>query len=254
MKWFIVISLFIFSCYASAKTFCIAHRGHHQNFTENSLGALHSALKIGSDGVEFDVAHTKDGMPIIMHDLKLGETTTSRAGYKCPEKKIAKLTWKEIQTKCLLKNGEEIPNLMNFLSALDTTSVFVFIEFKDLPHYHTLQIIDRYLGATAERVRFTSFHEKFLDQAYSYAADFPSLKKIKGFYNYRFFFRPKSNYGLNTRFSYGRTRRMMKSKYEQFERGVWTVDDPGNMIWSDFMQVNFLTTNQPELCLRLIRH
>ncbi len=241
----------------SAKTMCIAHRGNRESFLENSRAALLSALEIGSDGVEFDVAHTKDGIPLIMHDLKLGETTTSRdpnKKQKCPEKKIAKLTWKEIQAKCVLKNGEEIPTLMDFLNILDNTSVFVFIEFKDLPQYYTLQLIYQHLAQHAQRVRFTSFKKNFLDHAFSYATDFPSFKNIRGLFNYRFFGKPKSNYGLNLRFSYGRTRRMMKAKYEQFERAVWTVDDPGDMIWSDFMQVNFITTNRPALCLRLIQH
>ncbi|HAZ14883.1 MAG: hypothetical protein A2X86_21135 [Bdellovibrionales bacterium GWA2_49_15] len=254
MKWMMIIPIFLFSFYVSAKTFCIAHRGHHETQTENSMGALRSALEIGSDGVEFDIVHTKDGMPIIMHDLKLGDTTMARPEQKCPEKKIANLTWKEIQAKCLLKNGEEVPTLLSFLSVLKDTGVFVFIEFKDLPQFYTLQLIDQYLGKSAERVRFISFKQKLLDQAFAYRNDFPSFKNIKGLYNYRFFSKPKSAYNLNARFGYGRVRRIMKKEYEQFEKGIWTVDDPGKMIWADFMQVNFITSNRPELCLRLIRH
>ena len=50
------------------------------------------------------------------------------------------------------QNGEEIPTLMDFLNILDNTSVFVFIEFKDLPQYYTLQLIYQHLAQHAQRV------------------------------------------------------------------------------------------------------
>ena len=58
------------STYANT-TKCIAHRGNKKFHLENSMEAFKSAVSVKSDGVEFDVHHTKDNIPIIMHDKTL---------------------------------------------------------------------------------------------------------------------------------------------------------------------------------------
>ena len=54
----------------------VAHRAAWRNFPENSLEAIRSAIKIGVDMVEVDVAKTKDGVFILMHDETVDRTTT----------------------------------------------------------------------------------------------------------------------------------------------------------------------------------
>lgn len=54
----------------------IAHRGDWRNFPENSLEAMESAISMGVDMLEMDVAKTKDNHLIIMHDKTLDRTTT----------------------------------------------------------------------------------------------------------------------------------------------------------------------------------
>ena len=54
----------------------IAHRAAWRNFPENSIEAIRSAIKIGVDMVEVDVAKTKDGKFILMHDESVDRTTT----------------------------------------------------------------------------------------------------------------------------------------------------------------------------------
>lgn len=54
----------------------IAHRSDWRNFPENSLEAMESAISMGVDILEMDVAKTKDGHLIIMHDKTLDRTTT----------------------------------------------------------------------------------------------------------------------------------------------------------------------------------
>lgn len=54
----------------------IAHRGDWRNFPENSLEAMESAISMGVDMIEMDVAKTKDNQLIIMHDKTLDRTTT----------------------------------------------------------------------------------------------------------------------------------------------------------------------------------
>jgi len=53
-----------------------AHRGAHSRAPENSLAAIEDAIAAGVEIVEIDVAVTKDGTPVLMHDRKVDRTTT----------------------------------------------------------------------------------------------------------------------------------------------------------------------------------
>lgn len=46
----------------------IAHRGYTRRFPDNTLESFRAALKLGVDGVEFDVQETADGAFFIFHD------------------------------------------------------------------------------------------------------------------------------------------------------------------------------------------
>jgi glycerophosphoryl diester phosphodiesterase len=58
----------------------IAHRGGGALAPENTLAGLRIAARMGCRGVEFDVAVTADGVPILMHDETL-ERTTNGVGF-----------------------------------------------------------------------------------------------------------------------------------------------------------------------------
>ena len=58
----------------------IAHRGGGALAPENTLAGLRIAARMGCRGVEFDVALTADGVPILMHDETL-ERTTNGTGF-----------------------------------------------------------------------------------------------------------------------------------------------------------------------------
>ena len=56
----------------------VAHRGASAHAPENSLAALRLAIRMGAHGVEHDVYVTKDGVPVLMHDVKLDRTTNGK--------------------------------------------------------------------------------------------------------------------------------------------------------------------------------
>ena len=56
----------------------IAHRGDWRNFPENSLEGFSSAIDMGVDILEMDVAKTKDNQLVIMHDKTLDRTTNGK--------------------------------------------------------------------------------------------------------------------------------------------------------------------------------
>ena len=84
----------------------IAHRGAWKNTgaTENSIGALEHAIKLGCYGSEFDVHMSADSVLYVLHDHSIQgtniETTNS-----------AELS------KIKLANGEALPTLEAYLKA-----------------------------------------------------------------------------------------------------------------------------------------
>jgi len=56
----------------------IAHRGNRAGAPENTLESLRQAVEIGADALEFDVRVTRDGIPVVIHDVDVDRTTNGR--------------------------------------------------------------------------------------------------------------------------------------------------------------------------------
>ena len=52
-----------------------AHRGTSETHPENTLAAFHEAVRLGVQMIEFDVALSKDGKLVLMHDTTVDRTT-----------------------------------------------------------------------------------------------------------------------------------------------------------------------------------
>lgn len=52
-----------------------AHRGDWRNFPENSLEGIRSAIDMGADIIEIDLAMTADSVLVLMHDRTVDRTT-----------------------------------------------------------------------------------------------------------------------------------------------------------------------------------
>lgn len=55
-----------------------AHRGASFEFPENTLLGLEKAIEAGTDMIEFDITHTKDGIPVILHDNTIDRTSNGK--------------------------------------------------------------------------------------------------------------------------------------------------------------------------------
>lgn len=53
----------------------IAHRGASGLAPENTLAAFRLAIELGSEGIEFDVQMSADGLPVVIHDAHVNRTT-----------------------------------------------------------------------------------------------------------------------------------------------------------------------------------
>jgi glycerophosphoryl diester phosphodiesterase len=77
-------------CFFVATPLIIGHRGASAVAPENTMAAFRAAIAAGSDGIEFDVRLTRDGVPVIIHDSTLRRTTGLP---QC----VADLTWPELE-------------------------------------------------------------------------------------------------------------------------------------------------------------
>lgn len=67
----------------------VAHRGYAAIFPENTMLAFQRSLELGAHSIELDIHHSKEGIPVVIHDEKLNRTTTG-SGY-VREKSLAEI-------------------------------------------------------------------------------------------------------------------------------------------------------------------
>lgn len=108
----------------------IAHRGASSEAPENTLAAIRRAIEIGVDCVEIDVHLTKDHIPVVIHDGRLGRTVQGHG-----HKQIAHTTYAELKTLDAGSwfdpsfSAEAVPTLHEVL-ALARNSTALMIEVK----------------------------------------------------------------------------------------------------------------------------
>jgi len=240
ISFLFLASLLLFSGKAFSK-YCIAHRGFSGAYLENSLQALRAAYDAGTDGIEFDVLHTKDGVGIVLHNDTLKKTAISLPGKNCKLKtKIQDQTYLEIEQNCILKNGESVPTLKTVLREFFDKGIFIFLELKDIPSKETLELIKNIFMDRDEFLRIISLNNKALKKVQKYGFMTQKLSLFKPVIK-----RYKS-YGLLS------TKRNIKflSK-NKFETSVWTVNNPVKMKKAMDMGIKFITTDHPDICLEV---
>ncbi|PIK16018.1 MAG: hypothetical protein CES88_04625 [Halobacteriovorax sp. JY17] len=217
---------------------------------ENSLSSIEKAIEVQSDGVEFDIHHTRDGIAILMHDENLERVSKSKEGMNCPlQTEVKYLTFSEIKANCELQNGEEIPTLEEVLRILETEELFTFLEVKDIPNARTVALIEKYNNQKPELLRVISFESKALKV-------FKKKRKNSDFWNevdlmrvYKFLPISFSDYGIDI---YYKTRFMAwLPRLFGKEIGVWTVDSDKDLRKVLKRKIKFVTTNNVERCMEL---
>ena len=94
-----------------------AHRGASDTHPENTLAAFREAIGLGAQMIEFDVALSKDGKLVLMHDATVNRTTDGTR--RVSELTLAELkkldagSWKHARFK-----GERIPTLDQALAIM----------------------------------------------------------------------------------------------------------------------------------------
>jgi glycerophosphoryl diester phosphodiesterase len=153
----------------------LGHRGASYDAPENTVSAFKLARQLGADGVELDTLLSRDGIPVVIHNFTLDETTDGAGPVK--DLDLARLktldagSYYDIQFK-----GEPIPTLDEALEAIGPELV-VNIELKttrlraDGLEMAVLNVIRRHNAAG--RVIISSFNPFALRRFRALALDIP---------------------------------------------------------------------------------
>ena len=129
----------------------LAHRGDWRRAPENSLAAMAAALAVpGCDGLEFDVRHSLDGVPVVLHDATLARVQGLAV-------RAADLASDELEAL-------GVPTLASVLGSVGRRP-FLDIELKEPPMTGALEVIATARGTSAgglERAIVSSFEDRAL--------------------------------------------------------------------------------------------
>lgn len=223
----------------------IAHRGHWNvtGAAQNSRASLKNAIDVHCYGSETDVWLTTDGKLMVNHDASYNGVTIKDATSE--------------QCKALtLSNGESMPEITDFLSMIaaenwttDTTKLIIEIKDHGTDELNTLAaqtlVNAVYEADVADRVEYISFsltackalHEADSDAKVAYLSGDKSPQEL-------------SDLGL-TGLDYTLVKYTSNPTWisEARELGlttnVWTIDSTDEIIKSNNLGIDFITTNNP---------
>ncbi|QRR03805.1 glycerophosphodiester phosphodiesterase [Dyadobacter sandarakinus] len=243
-------SLTSFDGMSQNKNKVIAHRGAWKNTgaTENSIAALEHAIKMKCYGSEFDVHMSADSVLYVLHDHSIKGTNIETTG-------SAELS----QIK--LDNGEPLPTLEAYLKAgAKQKKTRLILEIK------TSKISkERSLALAAKCVKMVK-DLKVAGITDYIAFDFDVCKKVKEL-------APKAHVeylmgdktpeeiraagldGIDYHYTViKKNEDYIRAMHDQkMTTNVWTVNDEETMKWLLEKNVDFITTNEPELLLRITK-
>ena len=214
------------------------------------MAAFREAIAVGSDGIEFDVRLTRDGVPVIIHDNNLRRTT--RLAHR-----IADLTWVELE-----RLNVEVPSLEQLFTLFEPNDLMLFLEMKvDSVAEHAplaeacCKLIHHY--SFKQRVIIECFDLKALevvkniDSEINTAALFQLTVSSPSLSDQRIIDQAKAVGASALALHYKLAREPLVSKAIEanLRVAVWTVDDPAWIARAKSMGIEALITNDPAAML-----
>lgn len=235
------------------RTLIIAHRGASAVAPANTLAAFAKAKELGANGIEFDVHLTADGVPVVIHNFAVDETTDGSG-------RVADLTLAQLkQLDAGLKfdpafAGERIPTLEEVLAFVDSR-LLLNIELKTFSlrdnglEQAVVDQVERH--GLGHRVLFSSFNPFSLRRVKRIAPHIPAgllyatgppLPLRRG---YLAFVAPHE--ARHPRHTMVDAQYMAWARQRGYRVNVWTVDEPDEMHRLIDLGVDGIITNVPDV-------
>jgi glycerophosphoryl diester phosphodiesterase len=236
----------------------IGHRGASGYAPMNTIPAFTLAADQGADGIEFDVWLSKDGVPVILHDITVDGTTDGHG-------KVSEMTLSELKAldagawKGAQYAGTRIPTLDEVFSAVGTRFTLINVEIKS--EEGMVEGVEAAVYASiqrhrlAERVVVSSFDPRVLQRFGALTVDIPM-----GFLEWEG--TPPEAYGLARLVRHEALHPHCTQVNEAYMRAAreavrsvntWTVNDTSEALRLRDLGVNAVITDTPDVMLRALR-
>ena len=233
----------------------IGHRGTAGLAPENTLAGIRRAHEEGATFVEFDVKLSADGVPILMHDDRLGRTTSGKG--KVALKNFAEI--RELDAGAWFAPefaGERVPSLRATLELCIELGLGINVELKPCPgrEEETARIALRLLAEAwpahlnLPPPLISSFDQKALAAAVEAAPDLPRgclVTRVPGSWRTRFDALACSTLNVSNRWI--RREHVDTAKALNIPVLVYTVNDPGRALALWEMGVTSIFTDRVDL-------
>ena len=229
-----------------SETKVVAHRGfwRTEGSDQNSIASLLKADELGAWGAEFDVWRASDDVLVLNHD-------------GVHDGHVVQNTPSTVLTTLRLANGETMPTLDAYLAAAKRTKVHLVLELKPhaTPEAETAAAEAAVKAVEAaklsKRVTYITFSRHAMEELIRLAPkndvlylggdispeELEKLGAAGGDYNHGVYLKHPEW--------------LEYMKQHGMISNVWTVNHPVDMIWAMRQQIDFLTTDRPDLFLQL---
>jgi glycerophosphoryl diester phosphodiesterase len=228
----------------------IAHRGAWKNteVPENSIAALNHAVRLGCEGSEFDVHMSADSLPVVNHDPSIQGVS------------IAKTNSRELLA-IKLSNDETMPTLEDYLKAgMKQTKTKLILEIKpsELGKESSLALTQKCV-ALVEKLKAQAWVD-YISFDYDVCKE---VMKLAPYARTAYLKGDKTPAELSADNFYGLDYNLnvlkknpdwiMEAKKLKLTINVWTVNDKETLEEMLKNDVDFITTNEPELLLSMVK-
>ena len=227
----------------------IAHRGAWKNTgaSENSIASLQHAVSLGCHGSEFDVHMTSDSLLVVNHDSDF----QGKHIYNSSSSELLPLK---------LSNGELLPTLQSYLEeGLKQNTTKLVLELKPTINKERAiqsarKVYEMVKSMKAQAwIDYISFDydiclelmrlDPYARVAYLNGEKSPELLAADKFWGF--------DYNLSV-FQKNPTW-IEEAKQKNLTINVWTVNDSKMLQWFIDQKLDFITTNEPELLLKMTK-
>jgi glycerophosphoryl diester phosphodiesterase len=231
----------------SGRPWVVAHQGASRVRARNTIEAFHAAATLGADAVELDVRRTADGALVVLHDAVL-------PGWNRPVIAMARAQ--------LSAAAPHVPDLEQALDAC--AGLWIGVEVKNSPFDPDWDPEARTAGAVAELVRSTGIIDRVLAMSFDPAtvarADAAGLRTailvdrsadpidvLESMPGVEMVL-PESETMLGSR-----ARHVVRAATaHRTEVGVWTVNEPAEMVRLAEAGVGAIFTDEPDAARRAL--
>lgn len=258
-QYFLLLPFLISACSSSKKTSAkfsdnpvVAHRGAFKKnaFPENSIAALEEAIRLGCAGSEFDIRMTSDDSLIINHDPHYNKMDIEKTTYA-------------VLSKTTLSNGEKLPTLHEYIKAGLTGNKKTKLVFEIKPSAINKERAISIANKVVEMIRFYNAQKMAVYISFDYAVcrrvhelePNAAVQYLNGDIAPVQLRRDGIN-GADYHFSvFTKNPGWIKeAKENKIALNAWTVNKKEDMLWLLKEGFDFITTNEPEMLLELIKN